>query len=200
MASAEVRSCNVYHCADSGLVLSGGDRKTLRPGRHRAADNHAHHMGEWSRCYQPGIHVLGMSQRIEHNLTTARRCNGILLSGNEHIIRAQSHSPRLPRERRRRRILHGPRLERMRQRASLQFFPPHSRRRHGIDGRLFRRLRILDYDLWQYILQVHAGRAHWRGRNNRIENNIFIECEPAIHLDGRGLDESPYAQSMVLRR
>jgi parallel beta-helix repeat protein len=35
------------------------------------------------------------------------------------------------------------------------------------------------------------------GRDNRVENNIFIECEPAVMIDGRGLDPSPVWRRMV---
>jgi hypothetical protein len=30
-----------------------------------------------------------------------------------------------------------------------------------------------------------------------VENNIFVDCEPAIHVDGRGLDDSPVWRNQV---
>jgi parallel beta-helix repeat protein len=35
------------------------------------------------------------------------------------------------------------------------------------------------------------------GRNNRVENNIFVDCDPAIQIDGRGLDPKPVWRHMV---
>jgi len=193
----EVLSCNVYHCGDSGLVLSGGDRKTLQPGRHRAADNHIHHMGEWSRCYQPGIHVLGVGQRIEHNLIHDGPHNGILLSGNEHIIE-YNHIHHVCQESGdvgafymgrdwsecgnvlRYNFFHHTQGVGM---GSMAVYLDDCASSTTIFGNIF----------YQCTRAVLIG----GGRNNRVENNIFIKCEPAIHLDGRGLDMSPVWQSMV---
>ena len=35
------------------------------------------------------------------------------------------------------------------------------------------------------------------GRNHQVENNIFVDCHPAVQLDGRGLDKSPVWHGMV---
>jgi hypothetical protein len=35
------------------------------------------------------------------------------------------------------------------------------------------------------------------GRDHRVENNIFVDCHPAVQLDGRGLDASPVWHEMV---
>jgi len=35
------------------------------------------------------------------------------------------------------------------------------------------------------------------GRNHRIENNIFVLCEPAVQIDGRGLDNRPEWHTMI---
>jgi hypothetical protein len=35
------------------------------------------------------------------------------------------------------------------------------------------------------------------GRDQHVENNIFVDCRPAVQLDGRGLDPSPVWHNMV---
>jgi hypothetical protein len=35
------------------------------------------------------------------------------------------------------------------------------------------------------------------GRDNRVENNVFVACDPAIHVDARGLDARKVWQDMV---
>jgi len=35
------------------------------------------------------------------------------------------------------------------------------------------------------------------GRDNMVENNIFVDCQPAVMIDGRGLDRSPVWHNMV---
>jgi hypothetical protein len=43
-------------------------------------------------------------------------------------------------------------------------------------------------------LFVRAGRAAFigGGRDNLVENNIFVDCEPSIHIDDRGLNWMKY--------
>jgi hypothetical protein len=45
-------------------------------------------------------------------------------------------------------------------------------------------------------------KAHWAmfiggGRDHRVENNLFVDCDPAVRADGRGLDTTPVWRNMV---
>ena len=45
-------------------------------------------------------------------------------------------------------------------------------------------------------------KVHWAmfiggGRDHRVENNVFVDCDPAVRMDGRGLDKSPVWFNMV---
>jgi hypothetical protein len=35
------------------------------------------------------------------------------------------------------------------------------------------------------------------GRDHRVQNNLFVNCDPAVQVDGRGLDKSPVWFNMV---
>jgi len=35
------------------------------------------------------------------------------------------------------------------------------------------------------------------GRDHRVENNLFVDCDPAVRADGRGLEKSPVWHDMV---
>ena len=193
----EVLSCDVYRCGDSGLILSGGDRKTLQPGRHRAADNHIHHMGEWSRCYQPGIHVIGVGQRIEHNLIHDGPHNGILLSGNEHIVE-YNHIHHVCQESGDVGAFYmGRDWSECGNVLRYNFF-------HHTQGVGMGSMAVYLDDcassttvFGNIFYQCTRAMLIGGGRNNRVENNIFVECDPAIQLDGRGLDENPVWRSMI---
>jgi len=37
------------------------------------------------------------------------------------------------------------------------------------------------------------------GRDFKVENNIFINCKPAIQIDGRGIDKNPVWVNMVTK-
>ena len=192
-----VQSSTVYHCGDSGITLAGGERETLTPSRHRAADNHIHHIGEWSRCYQPGIRLEGVGQRIEHNHIHDSPHNGILLSGNEHIIE-YNHIHHVCQESGdvgafymgrdwsecgnvlRHNFFHHTQGVGM---GSMAVYLDDCASSTTIFGNIF----------YQCTRAVFVG----GGRNNRIENNIFIDCQPALQIDGRGLDPKPVWRHMV---
>jgi hypothetical protein len=45
-------------------------------------------------------------------------------------------------------------------------------------------------------------KVHWAmfiggGRDHRVENNLFVDCEPAVRADGRGLDRAAVWRGMV---
>jgi hypothetical protein len=49
--------------------------------------------------------------------------------------------------------------------------------------------------LWKLHRAVFLG----GGRDFKVENNIFIDCDPAVELDGRGMSKSPVWHNMVYK-
>lgn len=81
-----VSGCTVAYPGDLGISLNGGDRNTLEPGGHRVVNTHIHHMGRWSRCYRPGIHISGAGNYVGNNLIHDGPHNAISFGGNNHLI------------------------------------------------------------------------------------------------------------------
>ncbi|GCL40568.1 MULTISPECIES: right-handed parallel beta-helix repeat-containing protein [Nostocales] len=81
-----VISSDVYNIGETGIVLNGGDRKTLTPAKHYAINNHIHNYARWVKTYRAGISIQGVGNLISHNLIHDAPHNAILLSGNDHII------------------------------------------------------------------------------------------------------------------
>ena len=81
-----VISNDVYNIGETGIVLNGGDRKTLTPAKHYAINNHIHNYARWVKTYRAGISIQGVGNLIAHNLIHDAPHNAILLSGNDHII------------------------------------------------------------------------------------------------------------------
>ncbi|MCZ7636318.1 MAG: hypothetical protein M5U12_09950 [Verrucomicrobia bacterium] len=38
------------------------------------------------------------------------------------------------------------------------------------------------------------------GRDHLVVNNIFVDCDPAVEVDGRGLDSSPVWRGWCMTR
>ncbi|MEH2103306.1 MAG: right-handed parallel beta-helix repeat-containing protein [Nostoc sp.] len=81
-----VISSDVYNIGETGIVLNGGDRKTLTPAKHYAVNNHIHNYARWVNTLRPGISIQGVGNLIAHNLIHDAPHNAILLAGNNHII------------------------------------------------------------------------------------------------------------------
>ena len=80
-----VRGCDIYEVGSHAVRLSGGDRKTLAPARHRADNNYIHHTGVFYK-QGVGVELAGVGNVASHNLIHDCPRFAILYSGNDHRI------------------------------------------------------------------------------------------------------------------
>jgi len=192
-----VVGCDIYGTGDGGIILSGGDRNTLTPAGHEAVNNHLHHIAGWSKCYQPAVMLYGVGNRVAHNLIHDHPHCAVLIHGNDHVIEYND--------------IHHVALETGDVGA---FYLGRDWTQQG---------NIVRYNYFHetggvgmgsmavYLDDCTSGvtifgnvfyRTKWAafiggGRDNIVENNIFVECTPAVHVDGRGLDKNPTWHNMV---
>jgi hypothetical protein len=76
----------VHDCGDSGVVLSGGTRSSLAPGRNYITDTEFWRFSRWCWTYRPAANVSGCGQIVAHNLMRDAPHSAVLYSGNEHAI------------------------------------------------------------------------------------------------------------------
>ena len=184
-----VVACEVYQTGEGGISLSGGDRARLTPGGHYAENNHIHNFGRVVRTYRPGVGVSGVGQRVVHNVIHDGPHNAILLGGNEHLIEfneiydvcyetgdvgafymGRDWTARGTQIRHNYfHDIHGPGLY-----GAMAVYLDDAASGTSVIGNIFYR----------------SGRAAFigGGRDNQIENNIFVECDPSVHVDARGLN------------
>lgn len=77
---------DIFETGLGGITLAGGDRQTLEPAGNYADNNHIHHFARLGRTYHTGVNVSGVGNRISHNLIHDAPHIAILLHGNEHVI------------------------------------------------------------------------------------------------------------------
>jgi len=184
-----VIGCDISHTAGGGISLDGGDLATLTPGEHLAENNHIHHYARWKRTYTPAVAISGVGNRIRHNLFNDAPHNAVQLTGNDHLIEFNE--------------FHHVCLETddvgafymgrdWTQRGNVvryNYF--HHLGRHGGGVGVM----AIYLDDWASGTAVYgnicfqAGRAVLigGGRDNLVENNVFVDCTPSIHVDARGL-------------
>jgi hypothetical protein len=194
-----VDGCTIYETGDGGVSVSGGDRKTLAPAGHVVENNHIHHIARWSRCYAPAILISGVGVRASNNLIHDHPHCAILFNGNEHAIERNE--------------IHHVCLE------TGDVGAIYTGRDYTYRGNVIRHNFIhhtggvgmgsmgiymddcvsgtLIYGnvLWKLHRAVFLG----GGRDFRVENNIFVDCDPAVELDGRGLSKAPVWHDMVYK-
>ena len=194
---------DICHTGRGGIVLAGGDRKTLTPARHEALNNHIHHFAELYKTYQTGVNISGVGNRIGHNLIHDAPHIAILLGGNDHVIEfneihhvcmegSDNGAFYMGRDWTQRgniirhNVFHdiygfglaglGPDKE-----GVFNYETPHQAWGVYLDdcssgttvfGNLFYRVPL-------------CGVMIGGGRDNVVENNVFVECVPAFHIDDR---------------
>lgn len=81
-----VVSCEIHETGEYGVILRGGDRKTLEAGRNYAVNNDIHHFGRWVRTYRPAVFLHGVGNRVAHNRLHDAPHTAVLFWGNDHVI------------------------------------------------------------------------------------------------------------------
>jgi hypothetical protein len=192
-----VISCDVFDTGDGGINLTGGDRKTLTPGGHFVENCHFTRIGRWSKCYVPAVGLNGVGLRASHNLIHDHPHCAILFWGNDHTIEWND--------------IHHIALE------TGDVGAIYTGRDYTFRGN-----RILHNYIHEtggvgmgsmgvYMDDCVSGtevfgnvfyKVHWAmfiggGRDHQVINNLFVDCEPAVRADGRGLDTKPVWHDMV---
>lgn len=80
-----VAGCDIYEVGCHGVSLAGGDRKTLTGGGHVAENNYIHHVGCFYK-HGVGVSMTGVNHRAAHNLIHDGPRMGVLFSGNNLVI------------------------------------------------------------------------------------------------------------------
>ncbi|HPA20193.1 MAG TPA: right-handed parallel beta-helix repeat-containing protein [Verrucomicrobiae bacterium] len=78
-------SCDIAYLGRGGIVLKGGDRKTLESGGHFVENCHIHHFSRIHPTYTPAIHASGVGARIRHNLMHDSGSSALRIEGNDHV-------------------------------------------------------------------------------------------------------------------
>ncbi len=192
-----VRSCDIFDTGDGGVSLTGGDRQTLEPGRHFVENCHFQRQGRWSKCYVPAVALNGVGLRASHNLIHDHPHCAILYWGNDHLIEFNE--------------IHHIALE------TGDVGAIYTGRDYTFRGNKIRHNFIHHTggvgmgSMGVYMDDCVSGtevfgnifyKVHWAmfiggGRDHRVENNLFVDCDPAVRADGRGLDKSPVWRDMV---
>jgi len=77
---------DIYATGAGGILLGGGDRKTLQRGDNFAVNNYIHHVAEFRKTYHGGILIRGVGNVASHNLIHDCYHQGIGMGGNDNVV------------------------------------------------------------------------------------------------------------------
>lgn len=183
-----VSGCDIYGTGGGGVALHGGDRNTLVPARLVADNNHIHHYSRWNRMYGPAILLEGVGNRATHNLIDNAPHQAIAFSGNDHLIE-WNEIHRVCCESNDAGAIYAGRNWTMRGTIiRLNYF-------HHISGFENRGCVGVYLDdqfsgteiFGNLFYKVARAAMIGGGRDCSIINNVFVDCVPSVHVDGRGL-------------
>ena len=183
-----VVGCDMYQVGGGGISLSGGNRTTLTPAGHFAENNHIHHYARVKRVYQPGITLQGVGNRAAHNLIHNAPHMGMGFGGNDHLIEFnEMHS--VCYESNDAGAIYTGRNWTMRGTIIRHNYLHHI---NGFRGRGCVGVYLDDMFCGTEIsgnLFYRVTRAAFigGGRDCIVKNNLFVDCNPSLHIDARAL-------------
>ncbi len=192
-----ISGCRIYATGEGGVILGGGDRATLIPGANYVVNSEIYDIARWVRTYRAAVFMYGVGNIVQHNLIHDLPHTAVFFWGNDHVIEYNE--------------IHHVCLETgdagalyngrdWTQRGSLIRYN-YFHHLHGVEGqKSFTDVMAVYLDDWSSGATIFgnifykAGRSVMigGGRDNLVENNIFIDGAPAMHVDARGKGWAKY--------
>ncbi len=187
-----VRGGEVVHTGEGGISLDGGDRKTLTPGRNFVENCRIHDYSRWARTYRPGVGIDGVGNRIAHDLIYDAPHNAILLGGNDHVIEYNEVHDVCKQTGDSGAFYMGRDWTMRGNVVRFNYFHD-LRNETGVKGEFHDVMAVYLDDTAAGTtvfgnVFVRAGHAIeiGGGRDIAVQNNVFVDCRPAVSLDARG--------------
>ncbi len=81
-----VFGCRFETLGCGAMRVTGGDRKSLEPGRHFVENCTVTDISRLKRTYAPAVHLDGCGNRVAHNLFENMPSSALRIEGNDHLI------------------------------------------------------------------------------------------------------------------
>jgi hypothetical protein len=183
-----VVGCDMYQMGGGGISLSGGDRTALTTAGHFAENNHIHHYARVKRVYQPGITLQGVGNRAAHNLIHHAPHMGVGFSGNDHLIEL-NEIHHVCTESNDAGAIYTGRNWTMRGTVIRHNYLHHITgfRDRGCVGVYLDDMFCGTEISGNLFYRVTRAAFIGGGRDCVVKNNLFVDCDPALHIDARAL-------------
>jgi parallel beta-helix repeat protein len=201
-----VTGCKIYHTGEGGVLLGGGDRKTLESGNNFVENCEIHSCSDWVRTYRAAVYMYGVGNKVRHNKIYDLPHTAVFFWGNEHFVEYNN--------------IHNVCME------TADAGAVYAGRDWTQRGNMIRYNYIHDLHgteskhSYNAVMGVYLddfcsgdtifGNIFYRagrniliggGRDHVVQNNIFIQGQPGVHVDARGIGWAKYyftSREMIL--
>ena len=180
--------CDLHDLGSMAVRVAGGNRATLSPAGNYVVNCHIHGFAQRKKVYQPAVRLYGVGHRVAHNLIHDAPHQAIGYDGNDHLIELNEiHHVVL--ESSDAGVLYTGRDWTFRGNVVRHNFFHHIPYRPGFGSKVVylddcaSSTKIFGNVFYKTRQSAFIG----GGRDNAVENNVFVECEQPVHLDTRGL-------------
>jgi hypothetical protein len=194
-----VENCTFDNTGDGGVSLKGGDRQKLIPAGDYVENCRFSHQGRWSKCYVPAVLMEGVGLRVSRNLIHDHPHCAILFTGNDHVIELNEIHHIALETGDVGAIYSGRDYTYRGNRIRYNFIHHTGGVGMGSMG-IYMDDCVSGTEIYGNIFyKVQRAAFLGGGRDHQVLNNVFVECNHAVELDGRGLDASPTWREMVYK-
>jgi len=177
------RGCDVFDVGSTGIRVAGGDKRTLEAGRNFAINNHITRYGQVVQAFNGGIFLQGVGNILSHNRIHDAPFSGIQYYGNDHVIEYNEIFDLAHEAGDVGGINTGADYSDMGTSIRYNFI-------HDIHGPGEGGCRAIYLDLpgsnttisGNIIVNVDIGVFFNSGRDNVVENNVFVNCHPSVNI------------------
>lgn len=200
-----LRGCTISDTGMGGVILNGGDPKTLRPGANYVVNSEFFRTNRLGWTYRPAVLMNGVRNRVANCDMHDLPHTAIFYTGNEHLIEL-NHIWNVMSETADCGAIYIGKNWAWRD-TQVRFNYIHDSgdkelerihmAKHGPIGAVHNGIYLDDWATAQIIYgniveNVGRGVQMGGGRDNHIENNVFIRCRHGFWNDQRGLNWAAY--------
>jgi hypothetical protein len=192
-----ITGCHIYNTGSGGIILGGGDRLSLAKGNNRVENCRIHDFNRLDRSYKAGVNIDGVGNIIRNNEIYNCPGSAILLHGNDHLIEKNNIHHAVTDGDDMGAIYYGRDPSEFGNKVRHNFFH-HLGNDHGYLVAVYHDDGACGMEVYGNVFYKAGSRASLigGGSDNVYRNNLFIDCQQAIHLDNR---LQGWAKGMVKR-
>lgn len=193
--------CDLYNLAGGGVTLAGGERRHLTPGGMYVDNCHFFKFGRWNPINNPGVFVDGVGNRVTHSLFHDAPHTAVMWTGNDHTFEFNEFHSVVQAANDGGIMYSGYNPSTRGHVIRFNFFHDV----YGFEGRGCIGVYLDD----SFCSATIVGNVFYRvpraafiggGHDNVVENNIFVDCMPALHVDARMMGWASSAVPLMKKR